>query len=149
MNGNRHTTGKRIAWWLTWAVLTGHLVLLPLLLGIRLTNNAASEFGWRVVFVVLPLAIAVVLRWLVLPRIGSTLLAYFVSLAGLILADMSGLMMLFLEPPYRAALYWLCVIGMLQFIPLFILKGMHPPGSPADGGAAGILSGLTKLRHLR
>jgi len=67
---------------------------------------------------------------------GSTIPAFFLFLVGLILADMSGLMMLFLEPPYRAALYCLCVVGMLQFIPLYILKKTHQPGLPTNGGAS-------------
>ena len=135
MNVDKHSTAKKVIWWMTWTVLTGHLVLLPLLLGIRLTNSGVSAFGGRVAFVILPLAIATGIRWLVLPRIGSTILAFFLSLVGLILADMSGLMMLFLEPPCRAALYCLCVVGMLQFIPLFILKKTHRSRLPTDGGA--------------
>ena len=127
---------KKIVWWLIWAVLTGHLVLLPVLLGIRLSNSGASEFGGRAAFVVLPVAIATGIRWLVLPRMGSTIPAFFLFLVGLILADMSGLMMLFLEPPYRAALYCLCVVGMLQFIPLFILKKTHQSGLPTNGRAS-------------
>lgn len=119
MNSDQRSPAKQIIWWLTWVVLTGDLLLLPLLLRIGLSNRGASEFGWRLIFVVLPLAVAIGIRWLVLPRMGSTIPAFFLFLAGLILADMSGLMMLFLEPPYRAALYCLCVVGMLQFIPLY------------------------------
>jgi hypothetical protein len=74
---DKRTAAKQIIWWLTWAVLTAHLVVLPLLLGIRLSNSGASEFGGRVAFVVLPLAIATGIRWLVLPRMGSTILAFF------------------------------------------------------------------------
>jgi len=131
-----HSMAKKVVWWLTWAVLTTHLVVLPLLLGIHLSNSGASEFGGRVAFVVLPLAIATGIRWLVLPRMGSTIPAFFLFLVGLILADMSGLMMLFLQPPYRAALYCLCVAGMLQFIPLFILKKKNQSGLPTNGGAS-------------
>jgi hypothetical protein len=135
LNGNGRAMMKKLVWWLTWLVLTAHLVLLPLLLGIRLSNSAMSGFGWRVVFVVLPLMIAVGLRWLVLPRVGSTILAFFLSLTGLILADMSGLMTVFLEPPHRLVLYCLCVIGMLQFIPLFILRTATRRRPPTDGDA--------------
>ena len=136
MTADKPSCAKRIVWWLTWVVLTGHLGLLPLLLGIHLSNSGASEFGGRVAFVVLPLAIATGIRWLVLPRIGSTIPAFFLFLAGLILADMSGLMVLFLEPPYRAVLYCLCVVGMLQFNPLFVLKRQHHSGLPTNGGAS-------------
>jgi hypothetical protein len=139
MNSDRRSTAKQIVWWLTWAALTAHLVLLPLLLGIRLSNSGASEFGGRVVFVVLPLAIAIGIRWLVLSRMGYTVTAFFLFLAGLILTDMSGLMTLFLRPPHRMALYCLCVIGMLQFIPLFILRKAIRGGLPNEG--APVVSG--------
>lgn len=134
MNSDKRSTAKQIVWWLTWAMLTGHLVLLPLLLGIHLSNSEASEFGWRVVFVVLPLVIATGMRWLLLPRMGSSIPAFFLFLGGLILADMSGLMTLFLRPPYRTALYCLCVLGMLQFIPLLILKKPNRGGLTTVGG---------------
>ncbi|MFZ1056301.1 MAG: hypothetical protein WAN79_11580 [Opitutaceae bacterium] len=136
MKSDKPSMAKQVVWWLTWAVLTAHLVMLPLLLGIHLSSSGASEFGWRVAFVVLPLAIATGVRWLMLPRMGSTIPAFVLFLVGLILADMSGLMMLFLEPPYRVALYCLCVVGMLQFIPLFILKTAHQSGLPTNGGAS-------------
>jgi hypothetical protein len=136
MSNAGNAIGKQIVWWVTWAVLTCHLVVLPLLLGIRLSNNAESAFGWRTVFVVLPLAIATGIRWLVLPRVRSPILAFFLFLAGLILADMSGLMTVFLEPPHRLPLYLVCVLGMLQFIPLFILKKTHQSGQPDNGGAS-------------
>ena len=136
MNSDQRSPAKQIIWWLTWVVLTGDLLLLPLLLRIGLSNRGASEFGWRLIFVVLPLAVAIGIRWLVLPRMGSTIPAFFLFLVGLILADMSGLMMLFLEPPYRAALYCLCVVGMLQFIPHFVLKRQHHSGLPTNGGVS-------------
>lgn len=125
MNSDKQPAGKLIVWWLTWAVLTGHLVLLPLLLGIRLSNTAESAFGWRTIFVVLPLAVATGIRWLVLPRVGSSILAFFLFLAGLILGDMSGLMTVFLGAPCRLLLYLVCVIAMLQLIPFFILRKTH------------------------
>lgn len=122
MTSERSSIAKQVIWWLTWAALSGHLLLLPVLLGIPLSNNGSSEFGGRLVYVVLPVVIATGIRWLVLLRIGSSIPAFFLFLAGLILTDMSGLMTLFLRPPHRMALYCLCIVGMLQFIPLFILR---------------------------
>jgi hypothetical protein len=120
ITSGRHSVVKQIVWWLTWTVLATHLVALPLIFGIPLSNRGASEFGWRLILVVAPLAVASGARWLVLPHIKSVIPSFFLFLVGLVFTEMSGLMVLFLQPPYRAVLYGLCVAGMLQFLPIFI-----------------------------
>ena len=112
-------TAKKIIWWLTWGLLIGCLALLPSLLRIPLSESGLSLR--LTVYIAAPLIGATVIRWFILQKIGSTILGFVLFLVGLILANMSGLMALFLMPAYRTDLYYLCLLGIFQFIPQPIL----------------------------
>ena len=108
---------NRYIWWFSWTVLFGHLLLLPLFLGISLSTNVAAKASWLIVAFILPLFVTATIRWLVLPNIKSVPLRFSISLASLILIEMDGLISLFLRRPDCVMVYWLCVVGMLQFAP--------------------------------
>jgi hypothetical protein len=130
MNRTRILT---IGWWVTWGVFFVHLLLLPSLIGASISDGQGSNFGWRIVVVLSPLATSVGIRWLFLTRVKSRVIAFVLFLIGLILADMNGLMAVFLNLPFRRVLYWLCVIGVAQFFPRFLLPGKVGRGPIREG----------------
>jgi hypothetical protein len=78
----------------------------------------------------IPLFISIVVRWLVLPRYAAPTQAFPMFVVGLALAEVSGLVGLFTGGPYRDDLAVLAVLGILQFMPLFVRRlGEQPqPG---------------------
>lgn len=129
MSSEKSSGMKQILWWLTWAVLFGYLAVIPLILGIPLTGAQPSG-SWRLAgYVCVPLAAAIGIRWLLLARIGSTVGGYVLLLVGVVLADMAGMMTLFLGPAHRTALYGLCLLASFQFIPLWLMRSRKSDGS--------------------
>lgn len=123
MTSDKHSVTKQAIWWLTWAVLFMHPVVLPVILGIPIVGGGEPSFNWRVTaWIVVPLIGATGIRWFALRRVGATVAGFVLFLVGLILADMSGLMVLFLRPSHHAPLYWLCLAGSFQFVPFLIFR---------------------------
>jgi hypothetical protein len=106
-------------WWCVWSiVLAQQLVLHPWpRQGGWLNDNPG--FSRPTFFVLLlPLAVSIILRWLVLPKVTSAVLAFFVFLGGIILAAMSGLASSFLDVPFKQITFLVCMAGILEFLPL-------------------------------
>jgi hypothetical protein len=81
------------------------------------TENPAFSVIMRTLLLI-PLAISVLIRVLVLPRMKTTVQYVALFLLGIVPAGMSGLPNLFLEVPHRQAIFWLCVVVIISYVPL-------------------------------
>lgn len=109
-------------WWILWANLTAGFLLVYLFLKREAlpAPDQASEIVPYVVTVLLFLSCVV--RWLVLPRMTLRRKALPVFVAGMALAEGSGLLGIFLGGANRDTLFALAVVGLLQYAPVFVGK---------------------------
>lgn len=113
---------RSIVWWVIWVMLTADLLLLPLLLGVPLSQPATSG-SVAIWGTLIPVGAATLLRWTTLPRSDAPNAEFMLFVAGLALAELGGLMAVFLRPLHAPALYALGLAGMIQFLPSWVLRG--------------------------
>lgn len=115
------------AWWIVW------VAMLPVMIGLQLFLPArpaapvrqASDLFLQLAGVV-PLFISIVVRWLALPRFTSLNTAFPLFLAGLALAECCGILGIVFGGPYRDPLFVLGLLGILQFMPVFVRQIAEP-----------------------
>lgn len=113
---------RSIVWWVIWVMLTADLLLLPLLLGVPLAQPATP--GPVAIWgCLIPIGAATLLRWTSLPKTEAPNVEFMLFVAGLALAELGGLMAVFLRPLHAPLLYALSLAGMLQFLPSWVLRG--------------------------
>jgi hypothetical protein len=86
-------TPPAIIWWLAWLAITVGLIMMHFLVPAAKTS-ADQGFRW---LPAIPIVIAVILRWVVLPRL-SGMAAFSVFILGLALAESSAAFGMFLVP---------------------------------------------------
>jgi hypothetical protein len=120
-----------LVWWILWfGILSGMLTFRIVLAGQENDDAVEGQVNaWRYLAIV-PLAISSLLRWLVLPRLQDRGNALVVYIAGLALAEGSGLLGLFLGGVLRESFFVLGVLGVLQWMPLFSRRFL-PSEAPA------------------
>ena len=119
-----------IVWWTIWAAMLVWLCALYFLLGrgpLVPAAPGANPFANLIGFV--PLFVSIIIRWLVLPRSTRPKAAFVMFIAGISLAEMCGMMGIFLGGPYREDLFILGVMGVTQYVPLYARKLFEPKGS--------------------
>ena len=119
-----------IVWWIIWAAMLVWLCALYFFLGrgpLAPLAPGANPFANLVGFV--PLFVSIIIRWLVLPRSTGPKAAFVMFIAGISLAEMCGMMGIFLGGPYREDLFILGVMGVTQYVPLYARKLFEPKGS--------------------
>lgn len=116
-----------LIWWILWGAILGGLVLLYLFLG-RGPVEPVTETGDLLFNLVglVPLFVSIVIRWLVLPRFTDLKRAFPLFIAGLALAEGCGVLGIFLGGPFRDDLFVLGVLGVLQFVPVSMVKIQRP-----------------------
>ena len=107
-------------WWITWAAILGGLPMFFIFL--QSSNGAASSGGidqrlWPLALI--PLILSTVIRWAVLPRMGSAQVAMPVFVVGLALAETCCFLGVFLFPTARNELFAASAVGILQLMPFF------------------------------
>jgi hypothetical protein len=120
----------RLVYWIAWASILSGLVLIYVFLARPDPKPApaASDLLKNLAGVV-PLFLSIILRWLVLPRYTDLARALPVFIVGLALAEACGILGIFLGGPYRDDLFVLGVLGVTQYVPLFIAKLLRPAPS--------------------
>ena len=125
-SGGKYSAPPLKAWWVIWVVILGGLVTLYAVVGrgplpARPSPNPLVDLTGLV-----PLFVSIIIRWLVLPCITSMLRAWFMFVAGLVLAESCGILGLFLGGPYRDSLFLLGVLGVTQYVPFFAKQYLEP-----------------------
>jgi hypothetical protein len=119
-----HQIGKPpsiVAWWIIWAVIIAGLTALYFTLGQRPSSTPGDVIVLRYLPLA-PLALAVAVRWLILPRFTECLRAFPIFIVGLALAEGCGILGIFLVPDLAATYYVLALFGLLQFAPFFAAR---------------------------
>lgn len=123
MNSNSFTRASSpvapvFIWWIIWATILCGLVMIYVFLGRRPPVEGMARGGSLDYLGLAPLAMSVVLRWLVLPRIDRATAALPVFVIGLALGEACGILGIFLSAR-PAELFALGLLGVLQWAPLF------------------------------
>ena len=121
------TKALRLVYWIIWASILCGLVLIYLFLGQPALKPAPASDLLKNLAGVVPLFVSIVIRWLVLPRYHDLARALPVFVVGLALAEACGILGIFLGGPYQDDLFVLGVLGVTQYVPLFIAKLLRPP----------------------
>lgn len=127
MNPDPHLKNKLVVWWTIWGATLFFLAVLYAVLGLGrpMPPPAGKDLLWNLAPVV-PLFVSIVIRWLVLPRFSGLDRALPMFIAGIALAEGCGIFALFFSGPYRDALWFLGVLGVAQYVPLFARRLAEP-----------------------
>lgn len=122
---------KILVWWTVWASVLSGLTIIYLVCGRMrpLPANLPVDKILTGLVGVVPLFVSVVIRWLVLPRYSEMNRAFVMFVIGLLLAEVGGVLGVFLGGPYRDDLFALGIFGVVQFIPIFAKNYVEPKGS--------------------
>jgi len=106
-------------WWLVWcAVLVQQLALHSWRLGGSGFRDNPAFSRVSLVIILAPFGISMIVRWLAIPRISSPVGAFFLFAGGLGLAGGTALATSFLDVPYKQIVFFICLAGILTFVPL-------------------------------
>ncbi len=124
----------QLVWWVIWFGILNSLMLVSFLMGRKSgapvpagSPSAVGEFAGLV-----PLAVSVILRWAVVPRLERAQAALAVFILGLSLAEACGFMGTFLGRVHTKDMVTLGMLGILQWAPLFAAR--FYPAAPAGSG---------------
>ena len=107
-------------WWILWATFQTGIFFIYHFLGStaqRPQPTTAASTAWLVG--VAPVALSAILRWLVLPRVQSAQAALPLFILGIVMAEATCFLGLFIFPAHKQELLILSAVGIFQFIPLF------------------------------
>ncbi|RME93466.1 MAG: hypothetical protein D6766_08150 [Verrucomicrobia bacterium] len=123
---NRNPKQEWIIWWALWvAFLEGILVIYYFLSRSASAEGGSSEAPlWVLGYV--PALVSVVIRWWVLPRLRTAQTALVCFLLGISMAEASCFLGIFLFPAQKQALFWVSVVGILQFAPYYAGRYINP-----------------------
>lgn len=112
-----------LIWWILWGTILCGLVMIYFFLGRRPSTQPAGTSAAAVIDYVAigPLVLSSVIRWLWFPRIMKMQQAFPIFIAGLALAESTGIMGIFLSK--EALIFTLLgALGIVQWMPLFAGK---------------------------
>ncbi len=114
-------------WWIVWGATLVSLCTIWGSVGwLKLPGSVAHRNPFYDLVGLVPLFVSIVVRWLVLPRYTDGARAFVVFIAGLALAEVAGILGIFLGGPYRDDLFLLGALGILQFVPLYAKRLQEP-----------------------
>ena len=117
MNETSNRSAPVLVWWILWvATLTG---LAAFYIFLKPSEPTESSAGLRFIPLA-PFLAAVVVRWLVLPRLQQRSRAFPIFVVGVALSEACALMGIFLAPELRTLYFILATLGLLQYLPLFV-----------------------------
>jgi hypothetical protein len=104
-------------WWILWAATLSALVAFYTVLKPSSPDQSSAGLRFLPLF---PFIAAVVVRWLLLPRFRQRARAFPIFVIGLSLAEACALMGIFLVPDLRTLYFILAIVGLLQYVPIFL-----------------------------
>lgn len=118
---------KLIVWWMIWATILVGLGVIYFVIAQNkpLPPPSSAELFTNIVGFI-PLFLSVIIRWLVLPRYSDPMRAFVMFIVGLSLAEACGLLGIFIGGGYRDALFFLGVLGVLQYAPFYARRFFEP-----------------------
>ena len=111
---------KLMVWWIIWAsILAGLGVVYFGIAWNKPLPPASSAELFTNIAGFIPLFLSVIIRWLVLPRYSDPARAFVIFIIGLSLAELCGLLGIFIGGGYRDALFLLGVLGVVEYAPFY------------------------------
>ena len=108
-----------IVWWVIWAALLNGVFVIYFVLGNTAERQPAMPESSIWLACLAPLLVSTMIRWGVLSRVQSAQAAFSLFVAGLALAESTGILGILLFPEHKQELFIFGVIGILQFAPFF------------------------------
>ncbi len=117
---------KKIVFWAIWAALSWSVVVYRVFLPgvVGESNSMPAVMMWP--FLLVPAAIAIVCRWVVIPKQKQLPQQLVTSIIGLAMAESISFYGLFLFTPQLDLFFVVSLIMVLQFMPIYLIT------APAD-----------------
>jgi len=116
---NSSSSPSVLVWWILWAAFLSGVIVMYQVLGARPASSPGLAPGGMWIVAATPVALSVVLRWVVLPRIPARATAFPLFIVGIAMAEAALFLGLFLFPAHKQELFYLSVLGIAQFAPYF------------------------------
>jgi hypothetical protein len=111
---------KRLILWIIWSAITIGLCMIYVFLGQGTAGAHSKDLGIMRVIPMVPLALALLVRFLLIPKFKSLTKVLPLFIIGLSMAEGSGIIAIFLLPHADAVNYFTtAVIVLLMYDPLF------------------------------
>jgi hypothetical protein len=116
---NANPPSKVIVWWVLWAAFLTGVVVMYQVLGRNAVAPETTGADWTWIAGLVPVALSVVIRWVVLPRLPAMATAFPIFVLGIAMAEASLFLGLFLFPAHKQELFYFSLLGIAQFAPYF------------------------------
>ena len=138
MASSEFTTRQKLNLLTIWAALSSSCFIYPIFLDDGLPirfNDQGIQFNFALLMSFASWAIATLIRWIVIPKLTSYLAILGFFIAGLAFTEATIFYGIFLlnndQPNEKALIFWVAVVCMIQFFPLFLNRGKSPPSIKA------------------
>ncbi len=116
-----------LIWWIVWTAILAGVVVVYAVAGEGKAPTHDAFAGPLRAIPLGPVIVASLIRWLVLPRFTEGRRAFPIFVVGMALAEGGGILGMFLLPTLRTEFCVLGVMGVAQFVPVFIEKYKNSP----------------------
>lgn len=118
MNQQPAAPNSKIVLWILWFAITMGLVMIY-----TFAAPAGGEGTKQLQYLpMMPLAVSVFIRWVLLPRTKTIAAAMPVFIIGLTMAEACGILGMFLVPQMKQTYLVLALVGLFQFVPFWAGK---------------------------
>lgn len=116
---NSSSSPTVLVWWILWAAFLSGVIVMYQVLGARPASSPGLGPDGMWIVAATPVALSVVIRWVMLPRITARATAFPLFIVGIAMAEAALFLGLFLFPAHKQELFYLSVLGIAQFAPYF------------------------------
>jgi len=116
MDGTSNRSAPIIIWWILWGATLAGLAAFYVFLKPSGTSESSASLRF---LPLVPFLVAVVVRWLVVPRLQQRSRAFPIFVVGVALSEACALMGIFLAPDLRVLYFILATVSLLQYLPIF------------------------------
>lgn len=112
-----------IIWWIIWTAILAAVIAMAAFMPVRAPLPGSNPIRY---VPIVPLVLASIIRWLVLPRFTQAPRAFPIFVLGLALAEGAATLGIFLVPELRGTYVILALLGVAQFAPVFLSRFNAP-----------------------
>ena len=117
---NDQAKPQLIVWWTLWfALLSGVVIQYAILSKNSVTAEPLSLNSPLLLACLAPFTLSMIIRWVLLPRAKNATTALPIYLVGMVMAEATCLLGIFLAPGHQQPLFIASVVGIFQYIPVF------------------------------
>lgn len=116
---NNRPNPQLLVWWVLWAAFQVGIVMIYYFIGQATTQSQTNTESSAWLAGLVPFLLSAIIRWVVLPRIGTAQPAFVLAIVGIALAEVCCFLGLFIFPAHKLELFVISFFGILQFMPLY------------------------------